>query len=66
MRPAYGADVLCQVTPRPRHYQDRICEKQPLKSWVMRNEKFVRAVVWLVVIGMVLTLAVGIGSLLFS
>jgi len=32
----------------------------------MRNEKFVRAVVWLVVIGMVLTLAVGIGSLLFS
>lgn len=32
----------------------------------MRNEKFVRAIVWIVVIGMVLSLAVGIGSLLFS
>jgi hypothetical protein len=32
----------------------------------MRNEKFVRAVVWLVVIGMVMTLAVGIGSLLLA
>jgi hypothetical protein len=32
----------------------------------MRNDKFVRVVVWLVVIGMVLSLAVGIGSLLFS
>ena len=32
----------------------------------MRNEKFVRAVVWLVVIGMVLTLVISFGSLLFS
>jgi hypothetical protein len=34
--------------------------------WVMRNEKFVRVVVWLVVIAMVLTLAISFGSLLFS
>lgn len=34
--------------------------------WVMRNEKFVRIVVWLVVIAMVLTLAISFGSLLFS
>ncbi len=32
----------------------------------MRNEKFVKVVVWLVVIAMVLTLAIGFGSLLFS
>jgi hypothetical protein len=32
----------------------------------MRNEKFVRVVVWLVVISMVLTLAISFGSLLFS
>ena len=37
-----------------------------LRSWVMRNQNFVRVVIWLVVVGMVLTLAVGIGSLLFS
>jgi hypothetical protein len=32
----------------------------------MRNQTFVRVVVWLVVIGMVLTLAISFGSLLFS
>lgn len=32
----------------------------------MRNQKFVRVVVWLVVISMVLTLAISFGSLLFS
>jgi hypothetical protein len=32
----------------------------------MRNQKFVRVVVWLVVIAMVLTLAISFGSLLFS
>ena len=32
----------------------------------MRNEIFVRVVVWLVVISMVLTLAISFGSLLFS
>lgn len=32
----------------------------------MRNENFVRVVVWLVVISMVLTLAISFGSLLFS
>jgi hypothetical protein len=32
----------------------------------MRNENFVRVVVWLVVIAMVLTLVISFGSLLFS
>lgn len=32
----------------------------------MRNEKFIRVVVWMVVIGMVLSLAIGIGSLLLT
>jgi hypothetical protein len=32
----------------------------------MRNEKFVRIIVWLVVIAMVLTLVVSFGALLFS
>lgn len=32
----------------------------------MRNQQFVRVVVWLVVIAMVLTLAISFGSLLFS
>ena len=37
-----------------------------LKLWVMRNDRFVKVVVWLVVIAMVLTLAISFGSLLFS
>lgn len=32
----------------------------------MRNEKFVRIIVWLVVIAMVLTLVISFGALLFS
>jgi hypothetical protein len=32
----------------------------------MRNQKFVRIIVWLVVIAMVLTLVVSFGALLFS
>jgi hypothetical protein len=37
-----------------------------LELWVMRNDRFVKVVVWLVVIAMVLTLAISFGSLLFS
>ena len=52
------------VRPRcNRFMQIRIGD---LKWGHMRNEKFVRVVVWLVVISMVLTLAISFGSLLFS
>lgn len=32
----------------------------------MRNEKFVRVIVWVVVVGMILSLAVGIAALISS
>lgn len=52
------------IRPRcNRFMQNRIGD---LEYGHMRNEKFVRVVVWLVVISMVLTLAISFGSLLFS